>query len=560
MLVYVNGQKVNLSQKDYVTKGGEGSIFRKGDIAYKIYTDLNKMIPVAKIGELSTLDNPSIVRPRGVVYNNKKHEVGFTMDWLDGDIIALCKMFTNTFRDNNRIENDHVIQLVENIKNVTQFIHDRKFLIVDGNELNYMVANDFVTPYFIDVNAWKSPSYPATAIMPSIRDWTVNDFTVLSDWFSFGIISFQLFVGIHPFKGKHIGYKKNDFINRIKNCVSVFNSSVSLPPTTRDFNLIPSAYKDWYYQMFENGERRPPPQMPGTTGKIQVRVHLIQSTDNFDIRELHEYLGDVLYHNPFLNITKTKERLYIGKTDYKVAPNVEVIFTPLEQHPILVKIEDKRVKFKSFTLPSPKIDIQCTDTMIINNTLFLKNKEKLMEFTFKVANGMIHPFIKTLWNIEPNSSQIFSGVVVQSILGKTYLAIPLPSYDKSYFINNPVPELDGFQIMDAKHDNKVCILTGHKGGVYSRFIVIFNDKYNKYICRIVDDVDYSPINFTCLDNGVCVLITDDDAIEIFLNRIDKDSVKRIEDPIINATMRLCKDGTRVQFFRDNKVYEMTMRP
>jgi len=559
MLVYVNGKKVNLSQKNYVTKGGEGSIFRKGSIAYKIYEDLKKMIPAAKISELSVLNNPSIVRPQDIVYNNKKHEIGFTMDWLDEDTIALCKMFTNTFRDNNGIENDHVIQLVENIKNVTQFIHDKKFLMVDGNELNYMVANDFVTPYFIDVNSWKTPSFPATAIMPSIRDWTTDDFTILTDWFSFAIISFQLFIGIHPFKGKHTSYRKNDFRKRITDCVSVFNSAVSLPPTTRDFNLIPSAYKDWYFQLFENSERRPPPQLPGTTRKIQVQVHLIQSTDNFEIRELHEYLGDVLYHNPPLNVTKTKERLYIGKTDYKVPPNVEVIFTPLENHPILVKIEDKRVKFKSLALPDPNLDIECTDMMIVNNTLFLKNKEKLMELAFKVFNGSIHVIIKTVWTIEPNSSQIFSGVVVQSVLGRAYLAIPLPTFDKSSFIVKSIPELDEFQIMDAKYDNKVCVLTGHKGGVYSRFIVIFDDKHDKYTFRAVDDVDYAPINFTCLDNGVCILITDDDAIEIFLNRIDKDDIKRIEDPIINSTMRLCKDGTQARFFRDNKVYEIKMK-
>jgi hypothetical protein len=55
------------------------------------------------------------------------------------------------------------------------------------------------------------------------------------------------------------------------------------------------------------------------------------------------------------------------------------------------------------------------------------------------------------------------------------------------------------------------------------------------------------------------MITDDDAIEIFLNRIDKDSIKRIEDPVINSTMRLCKNGTKVMFFRDNKLYEIKMK-
>ena len=559
MLVYVNGQQVNLNQRDYVTKGGEGSIYRKGDIAYKIYDDLTKMIPVAKIGELSQLEHDSIVRPQGVVYNDKKHEVGFTMAWLGGDIVALCKMFTNTFRKNNSIDNDQVIELVENIKNVTQFIHDKKCLIVDNNELNYMVGNDFVTPYLIDVNAWQTPSYPPTAIMPSIRDWANQDFTVLSDWFSFAIISFQLFVGIHPFKGKHKQYKKNDFRKRVIDCVSVFNSSVSLPPTTRDFNLIPSSYKDWYFQLFENGERKPPPVMPGMAGVVQVLVQVIKSTDNFDIRELQEFKEDVLYHNATLGLTKTNKRIYIGRADYKVDPTAEVVFTPLENAPILVKIKDNRVRFKALSGVSPSIDLECTDMMITNNTLFLKNKERLMELTFKQMNERIHPIIKTTWTIEPNSSQIFSNVVVQSVLGKTYLAIPLPSFDKSLFMIQPIPELNDYQIMDAKYENKVCVLTGHKGGKYSRFVIIFNDKHNKYKLRQIDDVDYASINFTCLDNGVCVLITDDDAVEIFLNRIDKDAVKRIEDPIINSTMRLCKEGNQVRFFRDNKVYEIKMR-
>lgn len=559
MLVYVNGHQVNLNQSDYVTKGGEGSIYRKGDIAFKIYEDLTKMIPVAKIGELSSLEHDSIIRPQSVVYDKKKHEVGFTMSWLGGDITALCKLFTNTFRKNNNIENDQIIELVENIKKVTQFVHDKKCLIVDNNELNYMVSNDFVTPYLIDVNAWKTPSYPPTAIMPSIRDWANEKFTVLSDWFSFAIISFQLFVGIHPFKGKHKSYKKNDFRRRIIDCVSVFNSSVSLPPTTRDFNLIPSSYKDWYFQIFENGERKPPPALPGTSGVVQVLVHVIKNTDNFDIRNLHDFKEDILYHNATLGLTKTKNRIFINKTDYKVDSNVEVLFTPMENIPIFVKLENNRVKFKSFSGQKPTLDLECTDMMITNNTLFLKNKERLIELTFKQMNNKINPIIKKTWSIEPNSSKIFSNVIVQSVLGKTYLAIPLPSYDKSLFIIKPVSELDDYQIMDAKYENKICILTGHKNGKYSRFIIIFDDSHDKYKLRQVDDVDYATINFTCLDNGVCVLITDDDAVEIFLNRIDKDDVKRIEDPIINSSMRLCHEGNQVRFFRDNKIYEIKMR-
>ena len=47
------------------------------------------------------------------------------------------------------------------------------------------------------VDSYQTAHYPATAIMPSVRDWKVplHDFSELSDWFSFAIVSFQVFLG-----------------------------------------------------------------------------------------------------------------------------------------------------------------------------------------------------------------------------------------------------------------------------------------------------------------------------------------------------------------------------
>jgi hypothetical protein len=149
--------------------------------------------------------------------------------------------------------------------------------------------------------------------------------------------------------------------------------------------------------------------------------------------------------------------------------------------------------------------------------------------------------------------------VVQSALGAAVLAIPLSTHTKSAFITKRIPELDGYQIIDAKYENRICAITGHASNRYDRIIIIFDEKHDQYRVRIIKDVDYGTLNFTTLDNGVCIMITDDDAIEIFLNRIDKPDVKRIEDPVINSTMRLCKDGTTTKFFRDNKLYQIKMK-
>jgi len=557
MQYIVNGKKVSISQKDYVTQGGEGKIFQKGRLAYKIYEDLDKMIPIGKIQELSELNVPNIVSPLDVIYTPKKEIVGFTMNWLGDDNYALCKMFTNTFRDANGITNDHVVELVENIKRIIITpIHENKCLMVDGNEFNYLVKPDFVTPLFIDVNSYQTRSFPPTAIMPSIRDWqNPNEFTEVSDWFSFAIVSFQLFIGIHPFKGKAKGYKKNDFESRVKDNVSVFNSAVKLPPPARDFDLIPSAYKDWYYRLFEKGERILPPNMPGSLKQIQVQVVLVNSTDNFDIAQIKEYEGDIVYHNDI--VTKTVDTIFINSADYKVNHDVEVLFSTFKNEAVMCKIDNGKIQLKGINTKVDSIDIACTDKMIVGNVLFLKNGGKLVEIQFSDL-GQIMPVIHQVWNIENKSSKLFSNIVVQDVLGRAYVGIPLPDYKISSFINKDIPELDKQKIIDAKHENHVCMFITHDNGVYNRYVVVFDEAYNNYVVREFLDVDYSPLNYVVLESGVCVSIREDDVVEIF-HYTHPEKVKEIKDPKVDSTMRLCKRGMEVRFFKGNKLFSFKVK-
>lgn len=558
MEVFVNGQKVSLNQRNFVAKGGEGSIFKRNGTAYKIYEDISKMVPVEKLKELKNLIHPNIVRPIDLVINEKKHTIGFTMEWIGDNNHPLCKLFTNTFRESNNINDAMTLELVENIKKTTMFIHDHNCLIVDGNELNYLVSPDFITPYFIDVNAWQTKNFPASAIMPSIRDWSTDTFNVLTDWFSFAIITFQLFTGIHPFKGKHKDFRPNDFRGRIMKNMSVFNPQVSLPPTVRDFNLIPSSYKDWYYNLFENGKRSAPPVLPGQSGKVQVRVILINSTDNFEINEVKEYDSDILYHNGITEITKTKNKIWIRKTDYQIDTGEELLLISPYQIPIICKIENASLILRSLdnTYKVKNIDLSCSDKMIIENNLYVKNEEKLIQLDFTLMGQSVFPVIKKVWSIEPYSSQLFSNIVVQSVLGRTYFAIPNPGKDTFHII--AIPDLDKYKIIDAKYDNLVTVLTLNHNGVYSRCVIKFTEKFDKYKIRIDDQIDYEAINFICLTQGVCIMIYSD-TVEIFFNRFDKDDIKRISDPQINSSMRLCKDGTKVRFFQGSKLYNFAMK-
>jgi len=560
MIYHANGKKVVLTDQDFVFKGGQARIYEKGNVAYKIYINQSDMIPEAKIQELQCLDDLRIVNPQHVLFNEKKKMVGFSMEWLGNDCITICRLFTNTFREDNNVEDDQVIKLVENIKTGTISVHGKKCLIVDGNEMNYMVSQDFITPHFIDVDCYKTPSFPPTAITPSIRDWTTTKLSELTDWFSFAVVTFQLFIGIHPFRGGHPDYSKNDFEKRVKDCVSVLNSKVSCPPPTRDFNLIPSAYRDWYYDLFEKGKRTEPPLLPGEAGVVQVEVILIKSTDNFKIELIKKFGQTINYYHVLHGneIVKTKGKIHFNEKEYNVTPDVEFMLTIPELEPILIKIEDRRIKFHSLNgLKIRNLDIKCSDKMIIDNTLYLKSGGKLVQIAIDKFGNTLVPSVNKDWNIGLKSSHLFSGLVYQDLLGKVYFSIPVPG--KKSLMLSSIHELDEYRVVDAKHDNMVCVVTATKGGVYTRFIIIFAPDYKSYKFRTIEDINYSPINFVTLDNGICIMINDDDSIEIFSNQIDKDSIKKIQDPQINSSMRLCKDGMRVLFFKENKLFSIKMK-
>ena len=51
---YLNGKKVTFTSQEFIASGGQGEVYGKNGIAYKIYHDPSGMIPVEKIKELQT--------------------------------------------------------------------------------------------------------------------------------------------------------------------------------------------------------------------------------------------------------------------------------------------------------------------------------------------------------------------------------------------------------------------------------------------------------------------------------------------------------------------------
>ncbi|GBC62802.1 hypothetical protein DENIS_3779 [Desulfonema ishimotonii] len=563
MKYFIRGKgQVCLAQNDFIAGGGEGQIYGKGDTVFKIYNTPGRMIPDAKIAELQALTRPNILTPRHVILDARNRAVGFTMKWVR-DAIPLCKLFTSDFRNRTGVTDQSTLTLVENIRETIQAVHAVGCLMVDGNEFNYLVdKNDLVTPWFIDVDSYQTPTFPATAIMPSVRDWHSSTFSERTDWFSFGVIACQLFVGIHPFRGRHPAFKKNDIESRMKANVSIFNPEVRVPPAARDFGKIPARYTDWFTDLFEKGKRNPPPVRAGRFVAVPVSVAAAKSGGQFVITKIREFDSRILWHTVHagLRLTGTRKRIYMGNDKHRVRPQTDVVFTARKLRPVFVRIQDGKLRLegvKCGLVPFPEMNAE--DKMVIANTLYVRHGGKLTEFAFDDVGDRVVAMVKNVWDILPHASEIFAGVIFQNVLGKPYLVIPLPRNDRpGQCVVKPVPELADYRIVDAKHDAGVCILIGHRNNRYDRILLRFAPAFDTYDCRITRDTDPGSVNFAVLENGIAVSVNDDGSMEIFPARPGKSEVRRIEDPDISPRMRLCREGNTVMFFKGKKLFSLRM--
>ena len=88
-----------LDQSAHLSTGGEGSVFRIGAHAVKIYLNQKRMRKEGlsdKLELLKAITHPYVVAPLGLVYGSSGEPIGYYMRYRTGE--ALPRLFTNDFR------------------------------------------------------------------------------------------------------------------------------------------------------------------------------------------------------------------------------------------------------------------------------------------------------------------------------------------------------------------------------------------------------------------------------------------------------------------------------
>jgi hypothetical protein len=185
--------------------------------------------------------------------------------------------------------------------------------------------------------------------------------------------------------------------------------------------------------------------------------------------------------------------------------------------------------------------------------LFAKNKTSILEIDFiEIGNNLIVSPNQVSQSLE-FASRLFDGCCVQNLLGATYVSL-YPAKGQHYQLH--LKELDGYKIINAKHEKRILMVIAYKNGKYYKYIYKIDNTYTTYQSpRIINDISLSGLNFTVLDNGICVHLNDEEKLELF----NGPNIKEIEDPtVLSGDMKLISYGVQVMFVRDDKVYSLKM--
>jgi hypothetical protein len=552
--------QLQLGKAEFKAQGGEGSVYVKGSNAYKIYTDPSRCIPQAKIDELAVLVQPNIIRPLELILDGRNRPAGYSMRYV-GKSHSLCQLFPKAFRQRNNITPELALRLVRQLQTGVSHVHSRGILIVDLNELNFLVSADFNELFFIDVDSYQTPSFPATVLMESVRDRHAKAFTPDSDWFSFAVVSFQMFVGIHPFKGtypplQHLPDNSLKLDERMRANISVLHAGVTVPSACLPFSVIPPVYLDWYRALFEQGHRLPPPQaVQAVIAMGGPQAITVIDSRSFEVSEVRRFDSEIIWHDGVITITEHSV-YFAGKSYPKPQFDVKLVVTPRNRHLIAAYNDGERLRFHDLTMDQHiETKIEGEEVMLSDGRLYIKQHENIFAIDFIELPNKCLLGLRPVANVMMSSTRMFDGVAIQNLLGANYASIPLAG-GQCHQVR--LAELDRAQIVNAKLERNVLVAVVASGGRYDKYVFRFAKDFSSHDVRRLSDVAATDIEFAVLDTGVVLHLTDDDKLEIFSRAKDSARLSLVEDDALKDDLKLFHTGAQALMAKGRTLYRFKL--
>lgn len=545
------GEK-RLDSRMFVAKGGEGAIYVSQGVAYKI-CEPGKTIPESKIRELSALTDDRIIKPERMIYNEKQEPIGYTMRAVKAPWTP-CHLFTREFLTDHQLTHKDIAGYSIKLREIVDHAHSKGMLLVDLNELNFLM-DEAGSVFAIDVNSWQTKTFPATAIMDSIRDRHAKVFSAGTDWFSWAVVTFQMWIGMHPYKGNHPDFKGNVIERmdaRMKANVSVFHDKARPLAATDSMDVIPAGLQAWYRAIFESDVREPPPQKFEQAKVTQPKTHTTIVPGDVVLTELMQCKADIL------RVFSQGDKMAVVLADRSIQMSGVTVTssTPLDHLHF-----DRAEGWMGVTERG----------MLILKTIGGRKERHMANYErlFVGANGCLYGILSGklmligpigdihVANVLDVPATIFQddGVLLQNLLGRWHIVFMKSPLECPVL---PIPEFDGFRPIKGRMCRRMLVVSGEMQGHMIRFEFQF-DNDGRYEVRRFNDVSSPDFTFAVNEADVCALIDADDEVAAFRAKYGSVNRQVLANPSIDGSFRLWSCGEKILASRGKILYQVSKK-
>jgi hypothetical protein len=157
-------------------------------------------------------------------------------------------------------------------------------------------------------------------------------------------------------------------------------------------------------------------------------------------------------------------------------------------------------------------------------------------------------------NVLPHATRLYDGVAFQDLLGAAFATL-LPGGGAAFPCH--LRELDGATVVDARHERGVLGVVSVRGGVYSRHVFRFHEDFSRYETWRRDDVALAAVNFAVVASGLCVLLNEDEDLELFASRYGTADRRTVRSDLLGDDLRLYA-SQGVLFTRGDRLFRVTL--
>ena len=463
--IFYKGKRVQLTEREFIASGGEGSV-------YRLSKSLVAKLPhkpkvwwqnggVENIKKLSHFSHKRAATPHGLLFADVqgKKPVGFAVPFVSGE--AMARFFASSFWKKTGFTFKDAEYVAGELRDLYEAVHAKGWLLVDPNEYNVLLSpRPPFAPTVIDTDSWYlGGSAQQLVQMPSITDYRHKKLGQESDWYAWAVTTFQLFAGIHPYRGTAPGFKRGDFQARAKQGVSVFRPEVKVPAAVRPIEKIPDKLREWYETVFEHGLRSAPPEAFGKASPLATPAlrRVVSGGGALSLEKVAE--GVTRWYSAGYYATERELISLAGKECIAVSAPPEILWQEKEG---LVWVADKQLillaRGRQLTAPLP----EGRPLLLSEYGYVVDVQGRLLRLSPVVFGGKLFVKQAHVLSVPPQATRFFDGVGIAEVFGKRFV---FNTFDNRLPVSRRVPELDGLRIVTARGlTHGAAFLVAHAGG------------------------------------------------------------------------------------------------